>query len=65
VLEIRPKGVDVTRWNEVKGTLRGSEVEGRKRYKLSRVNRKPLVFGEAFEDLEGLADLVKQQIARG
>jgi hypothetical protein len=49
----------------VKGTLRGSEVEGRKRYKLSRVNRKPLVFGEAFEDLEGLADLVKQQIARG
>jgi len=65
LLEIRPKEVNVTRWDEVKGTLQGPGLAKRKSYKLHRSKRKPLLFGENFEDVEGLADLVRQQIQKG
>jgi hypothetical protein len=65
LLEIRPKQVDVTRWDEVRGTLHGPGLAKRKSYKLYRINRKPLVFGEAFEDIESLADLIRQQLPKG
>ncbi len=60
LLAIHPKEVDVTHWNEVRGGLQGPGFGKKKRYTLERLNRKPLLFGEAFEDLEGLADLIRQ-----
>ncbi len=61
-LKIYPKQVDVTRWDEVKEPLQGPGLGKKKRYDLYRINRKPLFFGENFEDVEGLANLVRQQI---
>ncbi len=51
-------------WEEVTALRSVQETTKRKKYMLSRINRKSLVFGEAFEDLEGLADLVRQHILR-
>jgi hypothetical protein len=68
LLEIHPKQVDVTRWDEVRevrGPLPEPGLGKRKSYKLYRINRKPLVFGEAFEDIESLADLIRQQLPKG
>lgn len=64
LLEIRPGQVDVTRWDEIRGPLQESRAGKRKRYKLSRTNRKPLLFGETFEDTKGLADLIRQQFLK-
>ena len=64
LLEIRPKEVDVTHWDEVIEILQVSRLGEKKRYTFSRINRKPLFFGEAFEDIEGLANLVRQQIKK-
>ncbi len=65
LLEVRPKQIDVTRWDEIRGTLQGPGLAKRKSYKLHRIKRKPLLFGENFEDVEGLASLVRQQIQKG
>lgn len=60
LLEIRPQQVDVTRWEEVRGFLQGPKLGKKKRYQLNRINRKPLLFGETFESIEELANLVRQ-----
>ncbi|MBA2677071.1 MAG: hypothetical protein H0U76_01525 [Ktedonobacteraceae bacterium] len=60
LLAIHPKKVEVTHWNEVRGDLQGPGFGKKKRYTLQRLNRKPLLLNEAFEDLEGLVDLVRQ-----
>ena len=65
LLKILPKQVDVTRWDEVRGTLHGPGLAKRKSYKLYRKNRKPLVFGEVFEDMESLTNLIRQQLPKG
>jgi hypothetical protein len=97
LLKILPKQVDVTCWDEVRGTLqeidlpsgiyiyvvtriyvyvviRWNEERGlpqepglgkRKSYKLYRKKRKPLVFGEVFEDMESLTNLIRQQLPKG
>lgn len=61
-LEIRPNQISVTFWNEVKGSLQEYRSGTRRSYKLYRINRKPLLFGENFENLEELASLIKQRI---
>lgn len=61
LLEIYPKRVVVTRWNEVNGLSRGLKSGKRKVYQLSRIKRKPLIFGEAFENVEDLVNLISQQ----
>ncbi len=60
LLEIRPKGVEVTRWDEVKWLHQETRLGKKKHYTLYRIKRKPFSFGEIFEDVEGLADLVSQ-----
>ncbi|GCE12015.1 DUF6585 family protein [Tengunoibacter tsumagoiensis] len=62
LLAISLKAVDVTLWDEVIGTLQ-IETGKRKRYKLQRINRKPLTFHDAYEDSEALVDLIRQQLA--
>lgn len=62
LLEILPKEVDVTRWDEIQGPLQEPGLEKRKHYKLYRKNRKPLFFGDSFEDVEDLAGLVRQYV---
>lgn len=62
LLEIHPKQVDVTRWNEIRGPLQESGSGTKKSYKLHRKSHKPLLFGETFEDAESLADLIRQRI---
>lgn len=59
-LLVRPQKVDVTRWNEVTDFQRVPGTR-KKKYRLNRINRKPLFFGEALEDVEGLAGLIRQQ----
>lgn len=64
LLEIHPKQVDVTRWDEMRGPLQELGLGKRKSYKLYRKNREPLVFGETFEGIESLVDLIKQQFLK-
>jgi hypothetical protein len=64
MLKIRPKEVDVTRWDEVRGTLHELRLEGRMIYRLDRINRKPIRFGEVFENMEDLVNVVRQQLQR-
>ncbi len=65
LLEMRPKEVAITHWNEIRGMLKESGSGKRKSYQLARINRKPILFSEVFEDLEGLVNLVRQQINKG
>jgi len=62
LLLIRPKKVDVTRWEEVTALCSMQETARGKKYMLSRINRKSLVFGEALEDVEGLVNQIRQYI---
>lgn len=64
LLEIRPGETGVTRWNEVRGTLQETPLRKSKKYKLDRINRKSLTFGESFEDVERLAGLIRQHIQK-
>lgn len=61
LLEIRPNQIRVTFWNEVNGSLQECRSGTRRSYKLYRINRKPLLFGENFENIEELASLIKQR----
>jgi len=65
LLEIHPKQVDVTRWDEVSEPLQEIGLGKRRNYKLYRKDRKPLFLGETFENLESLINLVRQQILKG
>lgn len=56
MLRICPKEIDVTRWDEVTYLVKMSKES----YLLGRVKRKSLEFGNALEDVDGLADLVGQ-----
>lgn len=60
LLCVFPKGTDVTRWSEVTGVFKPA----RRHYRLLRAERKPLSFGYPLENVEGLADLVKQYIKK-
>ncbi|MBA2681765.1 MAG: hypothetical protein H0U76_25640 [Ktedonobacteraceae bacterium] len=62
LLEVCPKKVDVTRWEDVTGLLRVPGMKKRKSYRLSRRHRKALIFGEALEDVEGLVNQIRQYI---
>lgn len=61
LLRVDPKKVDVTRWEEVTGFYKMPGTR-KKSYRLMRLGRKTLSFGEALEDVEGLADLIRRQI---
>lgn len=64
LLMLYPKTIDVTYWSEVRGILQGSEPGESKKYKLNRLRRKPLLIGKAFENTDGLADLIRQQMLK-
>lgn len=54
-LVMSPKGVDVTRWDEVTGFIRFAAHS----FHVRRGNREPLALEKELEDIEGLASLVK------
>lgn len=60
LLKVQPKKVDVTRWEEVTGFLK---MPGRaEKYMLARKKRKSIIFANGLEDVEGLANLIKQYL---
>ncbi|GCE23569.1 hypothetical protein [Dictyobacter kobayashii] len=64
LLVIRPKGVEVTRWNEVNYVVKFSGGRSRQII-LGRSNRKSLTLGSALEDLDGLQAQIEQHIKQG
>jgi hypothetical protein len=62
LLELSPKQVHVTHWSEIKKPLLEYKKGKRKVYTIYRSPRNPLIFSEAFEDAEGLADLIRQRM---
>lgn len=65
IVEIRPKGISLTRWEEVKSSLLEFRDLRTKEYRFLRIHRKPFTFGSALEDAEGMAVLIKQYIKKG
>ncbi|WP_162005410.1 hypothetical protein [Dictyobacter vulcani] len=64
LLVIRPKGVEITQWNEVNYVVKFSDGYSRKII-LGRSHRKSLTLGSALEDLDGLQVQIEQHIKKG
>ncbi|GCE25308.1 hypothetical protein KDA_07920 [Dictyobacter alpinus] len=64
LLVIRPRGVEVTWWNEVNYIVNFSD-GNRRKIILGRSNRKSLSLGSALEDLDGLQAQIEQHIEKG